>query len=298
LYTKYKNINLLREVNINNEKLMNNTKFVITTVTVVLVVIVVAIILRPSPSPDTILLDELEHRLNELEQQVAKLDPKISDTKLATGIRKMQIKNEDDPEETEEVKEEVMVRLQQVEDTVARADQTLSAAIKERVEEVVGEKVDELEKKQDKKPTLTVFSEMLELTDDQRRVVDKEVWSAQKEVRTILETPTEDGSILIDELVDVIAYGEAKHPEAGSRFIKWLGRVMTEKIPGTDVTYGADIEVIKNNTRSAFRSEFTEEQYAEFESWGVDPTEIKEIENSPWADLEERVKQRLLELAE
>ncbi len=277
---------------------MNKTKFVITTVTVVFAVIVVAIILRPSPAPDTVLFDELEHRLNELEQQVAKLDTKIGNTKLATGIRNIQIRNEDDPEETDEVKEEVMVRLQQVEDTVAQADQTLSAAIKERVEEVVGEKVDELEKKQDKKPTLAIFSEVLELTDDQRRVVDKEVWVAQNEVRTILETPTEDGSILIDELVDVIAYGEAKHPEAGQRFIKWLGRVMTEKIPGTDVTYGADIEVVKNNTRSAFRNELTEEQYAEFESWGVDPTDIKEIDNNPWADIEERVKQRLLKLAE
>ena len=112
------------------------------------------------------LFDELEHRLNELEHRVTKLDTKIGNTKLATGIRKIQIKNEDDP-------------------------------------------------------------------------------------------------------------------EAGQRFIKWLGRVMTEKIPGTDVTYGADIEVIKNNTRSAFRNELTEKQYAEFESWGVDPTDIKEIENSP-----------------
>ncbi len=277
---------------------MNKTKIVVTTVAVVLVVIIVAIILRPSPAPDTVLFDEFERRLNELEHRVAKLDTKNGNTKLATGIRKVQIKNEDDPDETDEGKEEVMVRLQQVEDTVAQADQTLSAAIKERVEEVVGEKVDELERKQDKKPTLAIFSDVLELTDDQRRIVDKEVWVAQNEVRTILETPTEDGSILIDELVDVIAYGEAKHPEAGQRFIKWLGRVMTEKIPGTDVTYGTDIEVIKNNTRSAFRNELTEEQYAEFESWGVDPTDIKEIDNSPWADLEERVKQRLLEMAE
>jgi len=210
----------------------------------------------------------------------------------------MQLKNEADPEETGDIGQEVMVRLEQVEDTIAQADQTLSAEIAERVEEVVEEKVDEFEKKQNKKPTLAVFTEVLKLSDKQSRIVDEEVWIAQKEVRNILETPMADGSILIDDLVDVIAYGEAKHPEAGPRFIKWLGRVMTEKIPGTDVTYGANIEVIKNNTREAFRNEFTEEQYAEFESWGVDPTEIKEIEDSPWADLEARVKQRLLKLAE
>jgi len=276
---------------------MNKIKIVVTTVVVVAVVIV-AFILKPAATTDTLLFEELESRLKELEHQVAKLDAKISDTKQATGIRKIQIKNEADLEETDDIDQDVMVRLQQVEDSVAQADQTLSATIEERVEEIVDERVDKLEKKQNKEPTLAVFSEVLNLTDDQRNVIDKEIWSAQKEVRTILETPTEDGSILIDELVDVIAYGEAKHPEASQRFIKWLGRVMSEKIPGTDVTYGADIEVIKNNAREAFRSEFTEEQYAEFESWGVDPTEIKDIENNPWADLEERVKQRLLKLAE
>ena len=271
---------------------------IVVIIVLVLVVIIISISLRPADTTDTVLFDELEHRLKELEHQVAKLETKIGDTKHATEIRKIQIKNEADLEETDDIEQEVMVRLQQVEDTVAQADKTLSAAIEERVEEIVDERVDKLEKKQDKKPTLAVFSEVLKLTDDQRSVVDKEIWIAQKEVRTILETPMEDGSILIDELVDVIAYGEAKHPEAGPRFIKFLGRVMSEKIPGTDVTYGADIEVIKNNTRAAFRNEFTEKQYAEFESWGVDPTEIKEIEDNPWADLEERVKQRILKLAE
>lgn len=276
---------------------MNKTIIIVTAV-VVLAVVIVALALRPVATTDTVLFEELESRLGELEHQVAKLVAKIGGTEHATGIRKIQLKNEADSEETGDIGQDVMERLQQVEDTVAQSDQTLSATIAERVEEVVEEKVDEFEKKQNKKPTLAVFSEVLKLTDNQHRIVDEEVWIAQKEVRNILETPTADGSILIDELVDVIAYGEAKHPEAAPRFIKWFGRVLSEKIPGTDVTYGANIEVIKNNTRSAFRNEFTEEQYAKFESWGVDPTEIKEIEDSPWADLEARVKQRLLKLTE
>ena len=220
---------------------MNKTIIVVTTV-VVLAVVTIALILRPAATTDTLLFEELEHRLGKLEHQLAKLNAKISDTEHATNVRKMQFKNEADLENTEDIDQDVMVRLQQVEETVAQADQTLSSTIEKQVEEIVDERV--------------------------------------------------------DELVDVIAYGEAKHPEAGKRFIKWLGRVMTEKIPGTDVTYGADIDIIKNNTREAFRSEFTEEQYAEFESWGVDPTEIQEIKDSPWTDLEERVKQRLLKLAE
>ena len=70
----------------------------------------------------------------------------------------------------------------------------------------------------------------------------------------------------------------------------------TETIPGTDVTYGARIESAKNEVREAFRSELTEEQYAEFEDWRMDPTEIQEIEDSPWADFEDRIAERVEDL--
>ena len=72
---------------------MNKIIIVVTTVVVVAVVIV-ALTFRPAATTDTLLFEELEHRLKELEHQVAKLDAKIGDTEHATGIRKMQIKNE------------------------------------------------------------------------------------------------------------------------------------------------------------------------------------------------------------
>jgi len=277
---------------------MNNTKTVVMTVVVVLVVIILVLALRPSPATNSKRFEMLEHRLEKLEQQIADLDTKTSDADPATGMKKILIKTEAEKLEDEDIDDEVMVRLQSVEDTIAQADLTLSETIAERVEEVVDEKVDELEKKQNKKPSLEVFAEVLKLTDNQRRTVDEQVWLGQKEVRSILETPTADGSILINELVDVIAYGEAKHPDSGPRFMKWLGRVISEKIPGTETTYAAEIEIVKNNVRDVFRSEFTDEQYAKFESWGVDPTEIKELNDNPWADFEKRVVKRLKELAE
>ncbi len=276
---------------------MNNTKTVVMTVVVVLTVIILVLALRPSPATNTKRFEMLENRLGKLEQQIAKLDTEPSDTDPVTGMKKILIQKEDDNLEENDIDDEVMVRLQSVEDTIAQADISLSETIAERVEEVVDEKVDELEKKQNKKPSLEVFADVLELTDNQRSTVDEQVWLGQKEVRTILETPTTDGSILIDELVDVLAAGEAKHPDAGPGFMKWLGRVISEKIPGTETTYAAEIETVKNNVRDVFRSEFTEEQYAKFESWGVDPTEIKELNDNPWADFEERVKNRIIELA-
>ena len=96
----------------------------------------------------------------------------------------------------------------------------------------------------------------------------------------------------------VVVNGGFEPLESSKHFLKWVGRVMSEKIPGTDETYGARIEVAKNKVREAFRREFTDKQYAEFEKWGLDPTEIQEIENSPWADIGEIIKQRLLELNE
>ncbi len=152
------------------------------------------------------------------------------------------------------------------------------------------------EKKLNKKPSIEDFAEVLKLSEEQRKAVDEDVWLGQNQVRTILETPTEDGTILIDEFIEAAALNEAKRPEAGQQFMKLFARIMSEKIPGTDVTYGAEIEAAKNNVRSAFRSKFSDKQYAEFESWGVDPTEIKEIDDNPWADIEKRVKKRMEEL--
>jgi hypothetical protein len=270
------------------------------TLGVGLVGAVLALTLRPADTTDPARLEALERRLALLEQQVAGLDTLPVETTPATGDRRPPVPAEAGPSQTNGIGQEVVARLQQVEHTVAAADRALSDALEKRVEAVVDEKVTELEMKQiqklDKKPSLEVFSEILGLTEYQVRLVNEEVWLGQDDVRAILEIPTAGGANLVDELVEVVAYGEAKHPEAGPRFMEWLGRVVSEKIPGTEVTYGAEVEAAKNNVRAAFRREFTEEQYAEFEGWGVDPVEIKEIEDSPWSDFEERVGQRVREL--
>lgn len=49
------------------------------------------------------------------------------------------------------------------------------------------------------------------------------------------------------------------------------------------------METVKGSVGEGLRRELSEKQYAEFEEWGLDPTEIQDITNTPWADFEARV---------
>ncbi len=181
-------------------------------------------------------------------------------------------------------------------DREAVKDEVLGA-VEERIDEAVEKRVDELAKKQNKKPSIDTFAELLELDEAQRQAVEEEVREGQWQIRDILETPMADGTTLLDELVDAMAYGQAGKPEAGARFATWWGRVVGETYPGTDQTYAARIEGVKGGVRDAFRRTLTDEQYSEFEEWRFDPTEMEDITGSAWDDFEERVGERAAELA-
>ncbi len=165
------------------------------------------------------------------------------------------------------------------------------AALDERVDAALARQAEEQDRKRNKKPALDNFAELLELEPYQVLAVEQEVREGQRRVKELLETPTADGSNLYDELITAIAYGEVEHPEAPMRFMTWFGR-LGETIPGREETYGQAIEGVKSDVRSAFQREFSEEQYAEYQAWGVDPIEIEEIPDSPWADIEYRVAEQ------
>jgi hypothetical protein len=283
---------------------MNKTAIAITLILVVTAV-AIAVILRPAGS---VRLEALEDRLGALERRVAELVAEPADTDLVArldaveAMAESQIEKEAVLSESEEKERDVMARLQHIEHSVAQADQAISNTIDERVAEVVDEKVSAIAEKQavmqNKKPSLDDFAVALDLTYNQRVAVEDEVRFGQKEVRNILDIPTADGSNLVKELVEVLAHGGIEHPETSKRFMKWVGRVMSETIPGTDDTYGTRIEAAKNKVRAGFRKVFTDKQYADFEKWGLDPTEIQEIENNPWTDIGELIQKRMLELKE
>jgi hypothetical protein len=170
-----------------------------------------------------------------------------------------------------------------------------SGVLESLVDEAVAKKtervLDEMRVKENKKPAIDAFASVLELTDEQRSMTERVVVQGQREVHAILNTQTYDGTNLLDQLVEIAAKGIAQ-PGKDHGWGLWLARVLTEKVPGTDETYGARIESVKGRMRGAFKREWTEAQYKEFETWGVDPTEIAQVPGSPNDDLVKRVTDR------
>jgi hypothetical protein len=179
--------------------------------------------------------------------------------------------------------------------TVAKGDPELTAIVDDAVDRKTKRVLDELRIKADKKPAIDVFASMLELTPEQRAAAERVVVDGQNQVYAILDTPTVDGTNLMDELVEVFAKGIAE-PGKDHGFGRWIGRVLSEKIPRTDETYATRIESVKTAMRTTFKRDWSEAQYKEFEEWGVDPTEIKNVPGSPQKALEKRIIERATSL--
>ncbi|MDF1703057.1 MAG: hypothetical protein P1V36_18055 [Planctomycetota bacterium] len=165
-------------------------------------------------------------------------------------------------------------------------------ALRELVNEAVEKKAAQMRAMREKKPSLDSFAAVLELDEAQREKVARDVVASQQEIRTLLEIPAEDGTVFLDELVDILAGGIAQPGSGKERGAALFGRLMSEKVPGTDETYAAQAEAVKARLRTSFQRDFSTTQYATFEAWRMDPTEIKDIPGSPWKDLEGRVLER------
>jgi len=174
---------------------------------------------------------------------------------------------------------------------LAESDEALVTAVDAAVDRKTKRVLEELRIKANKKPAFGVFAKMLELTDGQRAVTERVVVEGQRQVHEILDMPTNDGTSLMDGLVEIVAKRIAQ-PGTDHGWGRWVARVTTEKIPGTDETYGARIESVKNEMRATFRRQWSAAQYKEFEEWGVDPTEIEKVPGSPNAELWKRVAER------
>lgn len=176
-------------------------------------------------------------------------------------------------------------------ETIVEGEDVLEAIVDDAVERKTERVLDELRVKADKKPAMDVFASVLELSKDQRVATERVVVEGQREVHAVLGTPTYDGTNLMDQLVEIAAKGIAE-PGKDHGWGVWLARVLSEKIPGTDDTYGTRIESVKNGMRATLKREWSEAQYREFEAWGVDPTEIESVAGSPNEALLKRVTER------
>lgn len=174
---------------------------------------------------------------------------------------------------------------------IAPGDDEIRTIVDDAVERKTERVLDELRIKANKKPAMEVFASVLELTDGQRAVTERVIVDGQRQIHRILETPTYDGTRLMDQLVEIAARGIAE-PGKDHGFGRWLGRVLSDQMPGTNETYGARIEAVKNSMRASFKREWSEAQYREFEAWGVDPSEVEKVPGSPNEALWKRVTER------
>jgi hypothetical protein len=169
----------------------------------------------------------------------------------------------------------------------------LESIVDTAVEKAVDEKARKFRLMQNKKPSIDVFASVLGLDEGQRELVEEAIVRSQREIRGLLETPTADGTLFLDELVELMARGVAGQESDLPAFIQ---RIVTERVPGTDETYGSRIEASKQRLREAFQREMSESQYNEFVAWQMDPTEVENVPGSPYADLGPQILERAREL--
>jgi len=174
--------------------------------------------------------------------------------------------------------------------------EALKALVDVAVDRKAAQVMEDLRVKADKKPSIGVFASTLDLTPEQRAAAERVIVEGQREIHRILNLPTASGANPMDELVEIFARGIAE-PGKDHGFGRWVSRYLTEKIPGTDETYAARTEAVKNEVRASFKRDWSEAQYREFQEWGLDPTEIKDVPGSPNEALfRERIVPRLKEL--
>ncbi len=166
------------------------------------------------------------------------------------------------------------------------------AELTQLINKAVDAKAEKMARKWDKKPAIGRFVKSLGLTDVQQQAIEREVVRGQREMKALFETPTADGTVLLDEFVNAMASSMLEPEKGKAKMMAVFGRLMTETVPGTDETYATKMEAVKTSVSDSFRRDMTPEQYAEYEEWEIDPTEIKDIPDSPWKELETQVVDR------
>jgi len=131
------------------------------------------------------------------------------------------------------------------------------------------------------KPPLSQFAAELELTGAQRDEVRQAVIRGQESMIALLRTPTAEGRVPVDELLDAML---GKPEEAQPKVVEIFGLLATETVPGTEETYAKRIEAVKRETVEAFRRGLTAEQFQAYEKTGQDPLEIQ-VPDSPWVEV-------------
>ena len=177
-------------------------------------------------------------------------------------------------------------------DAVAGEDAGISEEVVERlIDRAVAEKASQMQfMAKNKKPTLDAFAKTLKLTEEEREAVAESVLQSQRDIAAILNTPSAEGTVFLDDVVEAFAQGMA-NPGDKSHWQGVIRRLTTELYPGTDQTYAARVEGVKQELRETFARTWRPESLQTFRQWQMDPTEVQ-VPGSPWEEVMVRVRER------
>ena len=243
---------------------------------------------RESPAPQRVPMEM--RRVADLEKQVAELTDEVN-------LLKAEKRNRITPAKAGPKSDKLRPERDDVANPSDRpiGDEDLEAIVDDAVDRKTKRVLEELRIKANKKPQFDAFVSVLDLTNEQRASAERVVADGQRQVSEILDTPTANGTNLMDGLVEIVARGIAQ-PGKDQGWGPWFARVASEKIPGTNQTYSARIEAVRNGINATFKREWSKEQFREFQEWGVNPTEIENVPGSPYAELGKRIMERAREL--
>jgi hypothetical protein len=162
---------------------------------------------------------------------------------------------------------------------------TPPAATAEDIRRIVDEKVDEKikarEEKQgqegDRKIPLHDMAKELSLDPAQQPRVAEVANAAKKEIFDLLRTPRPDGTSMADELLDAFLSGDT--PRVQKTFLK----ILSDKIPGTEMTYLEGTARIQEKGYQGLEQVMGADAYARFRHMNVRPENI-ETGFDPWGE--------------
>jgi hypothetical protein len=121
------------------------------------------------------------------------------------------------------------------------------------------------------KAPLEDLSKELSLDERQQREAAAIFDEARDETFVLLKTMRLDGGSLLDDFA--AALKEGQDPAAATR--AFFGRILSDKVPGTDRTYLADLITLRGDVRTALGKEFSAQQMTRLDRLRVDLLDVK-----------------------
>lgn len=156
--------------------------------------------------------------------------------------------------------------------TPAAPDGRSEAEIQKQVKDAVEKELESVKRRQKKAATFDDFSKELELNDTQQTVVQDELARMQLEVLQLLRTPTEQGYVPLDYLLE--AWSNPNRQAGNRRYREVVDALKLMKLPGTELSYQQHIDSMKASVNAPFERTLNEEQFEVWKSWELDPSRI------------------------